>query len=256
MAFGLSAGAVSLIGAGAGLIGSSMGGGDSTQQATQSKAPWEPAQPFLLKDLQTNQDLQNWYTKNPFNQQQKVGLQNTMTDADNFRTNIMPGLLNFSNESMSSNYQRQTGGAPGSGGGYGGAVRPGGLLQSGPGAFSMPTPSAPSAPSAAGGGLMGGAMGGFMGDIVGQINSAFAPKPVGNTFGQIDWQGQNPFTNGYADKLAEQRKIEAEIEAKRLAELQAQKAIMRQIYGDSGGDGSDGGDSGDSGDSGDGSGEA
>lgn len=137
MSFGVVASAVAgpLIG---GLLGSESSG-SSTQQATQSRNPWEPAQPFLLKDLQTNQDLQDWYTQNPFNAQQQTGLQNTLGDANHFRANIMPGLMDFANRGMTSSYQRQTGGAPGSGGGYGGAVRPGGLLQSGQGPFSAPT---------------------------------------------------------------------------------------------------------------------
>lgn len=168
---------------GAGLLGASSSKG-STSQATQTKNPWEPAQPFLLKDLQTNQDLQNWYTKNPFNAQQKVGLQNTLGDADHFRSSIMPGLMDFANRGMTSSYQRQTGGGPGGGGGYGGPVRPGGLLQSGQGPFSAPT---------------------------------------GGLFGQIDWNATNPFTNGHMQTLATQRDAEAELEKKRLALLQAQQ---------------------------------
>lgn len=49
----------------------------------------------------------------------------------------MPGLMDFANKGMTSSYARQTGGAPGSGGGYGGDVRPGGLTQSGQGPFSV-----------------------------------------------------------------------------------------------------------------------
>ena len=146
---------------GATLLGGALGSKASestTTQATQSKDPWAPAQPFLLKDLQTNADLQSFYTQNPFNAQQKTGLQNTMGDADNFRSNIMPGLMDFANKGMTSSYQRQAGGAPGSGGGYGGAVKPGGLMAGGQGAFQAPT---------------------------------------GGLFGQVDWQASNPFTNGH-----------------------------------------------------------
>jgi hypothetical protein len=166
MADWLSLGA-SLLG---GVLGSSASG-SSTTQATQSKDPWAPAQPFLLKDLQTNQDLQDWYTKNPFNQQQKVGLQNTMTDADHFRNQVMPGLLSFANNGMTSNYQRASGGFAGSGAGYGGARVQGGLLQSGTGPFST--------------------------------------APTGGLFGNVDWQAVNPFTNGHTAALAAQRQAAA-----------------------------------------------
>ena len=176
------------------VVGGLLGGGSSkggSQQSTQSKNPWEPAQPYLLKDLQTNQDLQDYYTKNPFNAQQKVGLQNTMGDADHFRSNIMPGLMNFANRGMTGSYQRQTGGAPGGGGGYGGAVRPAGLLQGGQGAFSAPR---------------------------------------GGLFGQIDFNANNPFTNGHMGQLEAKRAAEAE--KKRLALEQEQQEQQTSRYVD------------------------
>lgn len=208
MAWGIVAGAVAapLIG---GLLGGASSGG-STSQSTQNKNPWEPAQPFLLKDLQTNQDLQNYYTKNPFNAQQRTGLQNTMGDADHYRSRIMPGLMDFANRGMTSSYSRQTGGAPGSGGGYGGAVRPGGMTQSGQGAFSAPT---------------------------------------GGLFGQIDWNASNPFTNGHMAQAAAIREA-ADLERQRLALLQGlQPQASYYSPGDFGGDGggSGGGDGGNGG---------
>ena len=186
-----------------GLLGGDSSGG-STSQATQSKNPWEPAQPYLLQDLKTNQDLQSYYTKNPFNAHQKVGMQNTLGDADHFRSSIMPGLMDFANRGMTGGYQRQTGGAPGSGGGYGGAVRPGGLLQGGQGAFSAPS---------------------------------------GGLFGQVDWQASNPFTNGHMQAIAAQREADAEIERQRLAALQALQAQQKpyDYYYNDGGTGNDGG---------------
>lgn len=138
----------------------------STTTSSQTKDPWAPAQPYLLQNLQSNADLQDWYTKNPFNAQQKTGLQNTLNSADHFNASVAPGLMDFANGAMTSGYQRQRGGAPGSGGGYGGAVQPGGLLRSGSGPFSA------------------------------------APM---QKFGQVDWNAVNPMTNGHASGLSTQR---------------------------------------------------
>lgn len=120
-----------------GLLGS-QAGGDTQQTATQTKDPWAPAQPYLLANLQKEAALQDYYAKNPFNQQQIEGYSNLFGDIGNFRDNVAPGLMNFANQGMSSAYQRQTGGAPGSGGGYGGAVVPGQVSATGQGSpFSV-----------------------------------------------------------------------------------------------------------------------
>lgn len=137
MAFGLTAAQVALGGAvGGALLG---GGGSGSQSSTQtaSKEPWAPAQPYIKKNLENEAALQEYYRKTPFNQQQIEGYSNLFGDIGNFRNNVAPGLMDFANRGMTSSYQRQRGGAPGSAGGYGGAVQPGGLLQSGPGAFSV-----------------------------------------------------------------------------------------------------------------------
>jgi len=124
------------------VVGALVGGAANKggQQATteQKREPWDKAQPYILDNLKKGQELQRFYEQNPFNQQQIEGYSNLFNDTNNFRNNTMPGLMDFANRGMTSTYQRQTGGAPGSGGGYGGAVRPGGLLQSGTGAFAAP----------------------------------------------------------------------------------------------------------------------
>ena len=117
----------SIIGA---LLGASSAG-NTTTGATQSRDPWGPAQPHILRNLQNEADLQQHYQKTPFNAQQQQGYSNLFGDIGNFRDNVAPGLMDFANRGMTSSYQRQRGGAPGSGGGYGGAVQPGGMSQSG-----------------------------------------------------------------------------------------------------------------------------
>lgn len=137
MAFGFSAAQVALGGAvGGALLG---GGGSGSQSSTQtaSKEPWAPAQPYIKKNLENEAALQDYYRKTPFNQQQIEAYSNLFGDIGNFRNSIAPGLMDFANKGMTSSYQRQRGGAPGSVAGYGGSVQPGGLLQSGQGAFSV-----------------------------------------------------------------------------------------------------------------------
>lgn len=57
------------------LIGGLLGGASSsgTQQGgtqTVNNDPWAAAQPWMKANLETGQNLQNYYQKNPFNQQQ------------------------------------------------------------------------------------------------------------------------------------------------------------------------------------------
>ncbi len=122
------------------LGGALLGGltsGDKTASQTTTREPWGPAQPWIKDNIATGQALQKWYQQNPFNAQQKAGMQNTLTDADTFRGSIAPGLLDFANGMMGGQYQRQKGGAPGSGAGYGGAVAPGGYTRGTSGPFSV-----------------------------------------------------------------------------------------------------------------------
>lgn len=92
-------------GAAIGLIGSSMGGGGGGGQ-TQSKEPWEAARPWLEDNIRTGQDLQRFYQQNPFNRQQQDAYNNIFSDQSNFRGNIAPGMMDFANRLMGTNYQR------------------------------------------------------------------------------------------------------------------------------------------------------
>ena len=58
------------------IIGAMLGAssaGNTTTGATQSRDPWGPAQPHILRNLQNESDLQSYYQKTPFNAQQDSG---------------------------------------------------------------------------------------------------------------------------------------------------------------------------------------
>ena len=124
----LTGNAGSIIG---GLLGAASGG-DKTQTATQTKDPWAPAQPYIMDNLKRGAELQDYYQKTPFNQQQIQSYSNLFGDIGNFRDNVAPGLMNFANQGMTSNYQRIPGAAT-----FGGTQATGRTVQSGAGPFSV-----------------------------------------------------------------------------------------------------------------------
>lgn len=83
-----------------GLMGGDSGGGTAT------KDPWGPAVKPLTNSLDTLQGLERYYQQNQFNPMQRTGYQNLFSDLDQFRNQIQPGLAQFSNDMMQSNYQR------------------------------------------------------------------------------------------------------------------------------------------------------
>ena len=94
-----------------GFLGNS--GSSKANETTQTRDPWGPAQPYILRNLKDQQDLHEQYQKNPFNAQQQSGYNNLFADADNFRSNVAPGLMDFANRGMTGSYERQRDGAPG-----------------------------------------------------------------------------------------------------------------------------------------------
>lgn len=208
MAFGLSAGAVSLIGGGLGLLA----GGDSEQSQTASKEPWKDAAPWLRENLRTGQGLQSYYQQNPFNPQQQASYQNTFGDIDAFRNQMAPGLMGFANKLMGSSYQRggSTAGANGAvgGGGMGGLLSSGQAAQGG----DMNAMIAQ---------LIGGQGGTSQGGM--PMQQGIFRVPQGQSYGQIDWNAQNPFRNGAieatstptADSQTVEEMVAAEIERQR-----------------------------------------
>ncbi len=91
------------VGAGVGLANSLFGGGD---EQTATKEPWSAAAPWLRENIAQGQNLQAYYQQNPWNQQQQTGYQNTFSDIDNFRNSIAPGMMDFANRLMGTNYSR------------------------------------------------------------------------------------------------------------------------------------------------------
>ena len=88
----------SILGAVAGpVIGGLLGGasGSGTQQGgtqTVNRDPWAAAQPWMKANLETGQNLQNYYQRNPFNQQQQAAYGNLASSAD-YLNRLTPGLL-------------------------------------------------------------------------------------------------------------------------------------------------------------------
>lgn len=88
------------------VVGGLMSDGGGGGQQTASKEPWAPAIKPLTNSLDTGQALERYYQQNPFNPMQRTGYQNLFSDLDQFRNQIQPGLAQFSNDMMQSNYQR------------------------------------------------------------------------------------------------------------------------------------------------------
>ncbi len=103
---------VSIAGGVKGLLDDGGGGGG---QASASREPWGPAQPWLKEQISRGQALQNFYQQNPFGAQQKVAYQNLFGDIDNYRNMIMPTLLGTANSLITQPYQRSVPSAPGMG---------------------------------------------------------------------------------------------------------------------------------------------
>ncbi|KRB28082.1 hypothetical protein ASD94_10040 [Acidovorax sp. Root70] len=83
-----------------------MSDGGGGGQQTASKEPWAPAIKPLTNSLDTGQGLERYYQQNPFNPMQRTGYQNLFSDLDQFRNQIQPGMMQFANDMMQSNYQR------------------------------------------------------------------------------------------------------------------------------------------------------
>lgn len=71
----------------------SKGGGSSGGGSTSSSEPWEPAQDLLKGVLKDTGDLRTHYQQNPFNDLQKTAYQNQFNQLDNFNNQIVPGMM-------------------------------------------------------------------------------------------------------------------------------------------------------------------
>lgn len=68
------------------------GGGNGGATTTESKTPWEPAQPWIMSNLQTGQNLQGYYQQNPFNALQQGSYANLLGNND-YINQMVPGML-------------------------------------------------------------------------------------------------------------------------------------------------------------------
>lgn len=113
-----------LIGAGASIIGGLLGRKNKAPTTTTQKSePWSAVQPWLNDNIATGQKLQAQYEAQPFSPLQQQAYANLFADNDNFRSNVVPGLLSWANNSMQGGYQRQNVARPGMVG-YGPPVQP------------------------------------------------------------------------------------------------------------------------------------
>lgn len=245
-----------ILGPVAGAVVGGMMGGDDQQTQTQSRDPWGPAQPWMRQNLQTGQRLQGYYEQNPFNQLQRTSYQNIAGDIDNFRNNINPGLMEFANRLMGTNYSRQGGPSGGSGGGSrsSGQASQGGGGQSGGGDMAsmfdmmMQDRGQPNAQ---------------MGDLDSVIRAVSALQPgqalatgsqgmqstkpmqmgggrsgpftaaPSQSYGLIDWKEMNPFTatNGIQAAPAEVVETEAQRQERLRREAEARQTQEDQYRG-------------------------
>lgn len=198
------------------VVGGLMGGDSGGGQQTASKEPWEPTRKPLINIVNQGEDLLANYQRNPFNSLQQTGYQNLFGDIDAFRTQMAPGLMNFANGMMTSNYQRGPRNSqveamqsqP-----MMGQQKP--MLMQGPDGVYQTKPM-----QAQGGsleGLLGGmaqgggrslqgaqeSWNGLLGSQPGMEYGFGQPQmgnrgpfsvPVGSTYGTLDWTQLNPFT--------------------------------------------------------------
>ena len=147
------------------IAGSVVGGlmSDGEQQ-TATKEPWSAAAPWLRQQLEQGQNLQAYYQQNPWNNLQQTAYQNTFSDIDQFRSSMAPGLMDFANRLMGTNYSR-------------GGTRPMGNMQ-------QTKPQAMSGLLSAMSGLLSGQSGGQSGPF------SVAPN---RSYGLLDFKALNPY---------------------------------------------------------------
>lgn len=92
------------------VAGALLNSGTSTGSTdTASKEPWAPAKPWLMNNITTGQNLQDYYQSHPLSSLQQQGYQNLFGSLDNFNSNVAPALQSVANRLMGSNYTRSIG---------------------------------------------------------------------------------------------------------------------------------------------------
>ena len=167
------------------IAGSVVGGlmSDGGEQQTATKEPWSAAAPWLRQQLEQGQNLQAYYQQNPWNNIQQTAYQNTFSDIDQFRNSMAPGLMDFANRLMGTNYSR---------GGTAARMPMGNMQQTKPQAM---------------GGLLSGQSGGQSGPF------SVAPN---KSYGLLDFNALNPYNNALKPaeiKQPDQQTIEQAVQA-------------------------------------------
>lgn len=175
------------------IAGSIVGGlmSDGGEEQTATKEPWSAAAPWLRENIAQGQNLQAYYQQNPWNSLQQTGYQNIYGDLDNFRNSIAPGMMDFANRLMGTNYSR------------GGAT-----MQNKPQA--MPRSGAQSG----NGGMLSGLLSGAGQQSRGS-SGPFSVSP-GQSYGLLDFQALNPYNGALKPdqiKQPDQQTIEQAIQA-------------------------------------------
>jgi hypothetical protein len=161
------------------VVGGLMSDGGGEQQ-TATKEPWSAAAPWLRENIAQGQNLQAYYQQNPWNNLQQTAYQNTFSDIDQFRNSIAPGMMDFANRLMGTNYSR------------GGTQPMGNMQQTKPQAMS---------------GLLSGQSGGQSGPF------SVAPS---RSYGLLDFKALNPYNGALKPaeiKQPTQQTIEEAIQA-------------------------------------------
>lgn len=156
---------------------------DGGEQQTATKEPWSAAAPWLRQQLEQGQNLQAYYQQNPWNNLQQTAYQNTFSDIDQFRNSMAPGLMDFANRLMGTNYSR---------GGTAARTPMGNMQQTKPQAMS---------------GLLSGQSGWQSGPF------SVAPN---RSYGLLDFKALNPYNNALKPaeiKQPTQQTIEEAIQA-------------------------------------------
>ena len=175
------------------IAGSVVGGlmSDGGEQQSTSKEPWSAAAPWLRENIAQGQNLQAYYQQNPWNSLQQTGYQNTFSDIDNFRNSIAPGMMDFANRLMGTNYSR------------GGTT-----MQNKPQA--MPQSGAQSG----NGGMLSGLLSGAGQQSRGS-SGPFSVSP-GQSYGLLDFNALNPYNGALKPdqiKQPDQQTIEQAVQA-------------------------------------------
>ena len=201
------------------VVGGLMSDGGGEQQ-TATKEPWSAAAPWLRQQLEQGQNLQAYYQQNPWNNLQQNAYQNTFSDIDNFRSSMAPGLMDFANRLMGTNYSR--GGAQPMGNNK---LMGQNYSRGGGTAARMPVGNMQQTKPQAMNGLLSGQSGGQSGPF------SVAPS---RSYGLLDFNALNPYNN--ALKPAEIKQPTQQTIEEAMAELDWQRyGLVDPYYAANGG---------------------